>query len=411
MSPQIAKHELISNSQTASSASSFLGYTRSDGRVGTANFWLVVPTVFCENRNLDVIKEALLYQLGYQNSNPYAAYANQLAQSYKQGIQLNANEAVSETDFAVAPVFNNVTGVKFLNHTGGCGGTRQDADALARLLAAYINHPNVGGVSIISLGCQNLQTQQLLQYVKTANPSFNKPLHIIEQQQAASEQQLITLAINQIIQGLEQINQCVPIHTPFSQLCIGIQTDTPLVSKTDANNVQKIISQLVASECKVLMAQNDSNIALQMVKSQLQHPKLISKFDQLLHLYQSAFASNLSQYEPNQRFVPWGAAADVLDYAETAIHLGLNWMFTPPNKAISQTALVAGGATILVRVGGNANTDIHNPICPLVQLHNQPFKGIRLEKKIVNCLYEYWLLNTNSASLEQFLPWKRGVSL
>jgi altronate hydrolase len=37
----------------------FLGFHRSDGRVGTANYWLFIPTVFCENRNLDVIREAM----------------------------------------------------------------------------------------------------------------------------------------------------------------------------------------------------------------------------------------------------------------------------------------------------------------------------------------------------------------
>jgi len=46
----------------------FKGYKRKDGRVGTANYWLFVPTVFCENRNLDVIKEALHNELGYSVS-------------------------------------------------------------------------------------------------------------------------------------------------------------------------------------------------------------------------------------------------------------------------------------------------------------------------------------------------------
>ncbi len=43
----------------------FNGYHRADGRVGTANYWLFIPTVFCENRNLDVIREALHNELGY----------------------------------------------------------------------------------------------------------------------------------------------------------------------------------------------------------------------------------------------------------------------------------------------------------------------------------------------------------
>jgi altronate hydrolase len=52
----------------------FMGYVRPDGRVGTANYWLFVPTVFCENRNLEVIKEALTKELGYGQSEKYKNY-------------------------------------------------------------------------------------------------------------------------------------------------------------------------------------------------------------------------------------------------------------------------------------------------------------------------------------------------
>ena len=43
----------------------FQGYARPDGRFGTRNFWIVVPLVFCQNRNVDVLREALWDQLGY----------------------------------------------------------------------------------------------------------------------------------------------------------------------------------------------------------------------------------------------------------------------------------------------------------------------------------------------------------
>jgi len=43
----------------------FNGYHRADGKVGTANYWLFIPLVFCENRNLDVIRESMLNELGY----------------------------------------------------------------------------------------------------------------------------------------------------------------------------------------------------------------------------------------------------------------------------------------------------------------------------------------------------------
>lgn len=43
----------------------FQGFHRANGRVGTANHWLVVPLVFCENRNIQVLQEALVDDLGY----------------------------------------------------------------------------------------------------------------------------------------------------------------------------------------------------------------------------------------------------------------------------------------------------------------------------------------------------------
>ena len=52
----------------------FLGYHRNDGRVGTANYWLFIPTVFCENRNLDVIREAMQNELGYGVTDKYVSF-------------------------------------------------------------------------------------------------------------------------------------------------------------------------------------------------------------------------------------------------------------------------------------------------------------------------------------------------
>src|SRR5262249_15666335 len=43
----------------------FLGYHREDGQVGTRNYWVVVPLVFCENRNAAVLKQAFEEELGY----------------------------------------------------------------------------------------------------------------------------------------------------------------------------------------------------------------------------------------------------------------------------------------------------------------------------------------------------------
>ena len=49
----------------------FLGYHRSDGSVGTANYWIIIPMVFCENRNVTVLTDALVNRLGYKRAKNY----------------------------------------------------------------------------------------------------------------------------------------------------------------------------------------------------------------------------------------------------------------------------------------------------------------------------------------------------
>ena len=56
----------------------FNGYHRSDGRVGTANYWLFIPTVFCENRNLEVIREALQRKPGLRRDDRYCRLVQRL---------------------------------------------------------------------------------------------------------------------------------------------------------------------------------------------------------------------------------------------------------------------------------------------------------------------------------------------
>ena len=169
----------------------FNGYHRHDGRVGTANYWLFIPTVFCENRNLDVIREVLQDELGYSVTEKYKSFTRELILARQEGKNLTDPEISSfAATHSRSRVFKNVDGIRFLNHEGGCGGIRQDSAILGKLLAAYANHPNVGGITILSLGCQHLQSGELLEDIKNSNPGFDKPVYIFEQQQSQSEEQL-----------------------------------------------------------------------------------------------------------------------------------------------------------------------------------------------------------------------------
>ena len=124
----------------------FYGYRRGNGKVGTANYWLFIPTVFCENRNLDVIREALHNELGYAITDKYKVFTHHLVEEFKKGKSIEEFDFTPSLKENTLRLFKNIDGIKFLNHQGGCGGTRQDAATLSALLAAYANHPNVGEI-------------------------------------------------------------------------------------------------------------------------------------------------------------------------------------------------------------------------------------------------------------------------
>jgi altronate hydrolase len=64
---------------------SFLGYRRADGQVGTRNYWIVLPLVFCENRNLAVLKQAFEEELGFAAPQPYRRQVAELVRLSREG--------------------------------------------------------------------------------------------------------------------------------------------------------------------------------------------------------------------------------------------------------------------------------------------------------------------------------------
>src|SRR5687767_5664812 len=63
----------------------FLGYHRADGQVGTANYWVVIPMVFCETRNVNAIRNAFEEALGFGKPDAYKSFVHELVGLYQQG--------------------------------------------------------------------------------------------------------------------------------------------------------------------------------------------------------------------------------------------------------------------------------------------------------------------------------------
>jgi len=436
----------------------FNGYKRSDGRVGTANYWLFIPMVFCENRNLDVIKEAMCNELGYAVTDRYKQFTRQMFRGYRAGedidkINLSPVQASSNERY-----FKNVDGIKFLNHSGGCGGTRQDSATLSTLLASYADHANVGGVTVLSLGCQHLQVKNFLNDLKQRNPSFDKPLYIFEQQQIQSEEQLIAEAIRQTFKGLIEINKQERQPAPLSALCIGVKCGgSDGFSGISANPAIGHTSDLlVALGGKVLLAEFPELCgAEQELIDRCVNEESANKFIHLMEAYdkQARLVGSGFHMNPSPGNIKDGLITDaikstgaarkggtspvvsVLDYTEPATKPGLSLVCTPGNDVEATTGKAASGATLILFTTG-LGTPTGNPVAPTIKLSTNSRLAKRMndiididtgpiiagEKTIQQMGEEILDFCVKVASGEivpkavqlgqdDFIPWKRGVSL
>jgi altronate hydrolase len=437
----------------------FNGYHRSDGRVGTANYWLFVPTVFCENRNLDVIREALQNELGYAVTDKYKQFTHHLVEAYKQGENIQSFDISlhSGNGNGTRP-FKNVDGIKFLNHQGGCGGIRQDSAILSKLLAAYADHPNVGGVTVLSLGCQNLQVQDFITDLHQRNPKFDKPLYVFEQQQSKSEEQMIAEAIRKTFLGLVEINKLERKPASLDQLCIGVKCGgSDGFSGISANPaVGYCADLLVALGAKVLLAEFPElcGVEQELVDRSVNEEtarkfmRLMKSYDEIARKVGSGFHMNPSPGNIKDGLITdaiksAGAArkggtspvVDVLDYTEPATKAGLNLVCTPGNDVEATTGKAASGATLILFTTG-LGTPTGNPVCPTIKVATNSaltkrmgdiididtgpiIDGDKTIEQMGEEILEYCVKAASGEVIpkavqlnqDDFIPWKRGVSL
>lgn len=435
----------------------FNGYHRADGRVGTANYWLFIPTVFCENRNLDVIREAMHNELGYAVTDKYKQYTHNLLEAFKEGKNLEDID-LSPSSLQGDRPFKNVDGIKFLNHQGGCGGIRQDAAVLSKLLAAYADHPNVGGVTVMSLGCQNLQVQDFMADLKAHNPNFDKPLYIFEQQQSQSEEQLIADAIRKTFEGLAEINRLERKPAPLSKLCLGVKCGgSDGFSGISANpSVGYCADLVVALGGQVLLAEFPElcGVEQEIVDRSVDRPTaekfmhLMKSYDRIVTNAGSSFSMNPSPGNIKDGLITdaiksAGAAKKggtspvvaVLDYTEPATKPGLSLVCTPGNDVEATTGKAASGATLILFTTG-LGTPTGNPVCPTIKVSTNSaltkrmadiididcgpvIEGEKTIQQMGEAILEYCIKAASGEVVpkavqlnqDDFIPWKRGVSL
>jgi altronate hydrolase len=440
-------------------ATKFMGYHRSDGQVGTRNFWLVVPLVFCENRNVDFIKNAFAKKLGYAKPDKYEGLVESLIAQYKKnGVIKSAQHIRGNEVEDDQRLFKNIDGIKFLSHSGGCGGTREDSDNLCKLIAGYLNNPNVAGATILSLGCQHAQIEILKQSLETINPSFDKPLLFFEQQKFLSEETLLRQAILETFSMLVNVNHVNRSPAPLSKLIVGLKCGgSDGFSGITANPAMGHVSDLLSAlGGKTILAEFPELCGVeQELIDRSVNTRIAKKFAQLMTEYNSkaeaigsGFSMNPSPGNIKDGLITdamksAGAAkkggtspvTDVLNYAEYVRENGLNLLCTPGNDVEATTGMAGSGANLIIFSTG-LGTPTGNPVAPVIKTSTNSLLANRLSDLVD---FDHGDIITEGKSIEQsgeellslmvkiasgevltkaerlqqedFIPWKRGVSL
>jgi altronate hydrolase len=439
----------------------FNGYHRADGQVGTQNYWLVIPLVFCENRNIELLKNAFLNGLGFQKLDPFTQKVQQLGAQLAEGKPLEIDtESTASILVHKSAQFPNVDGIKFLTHESGCGENKDDSLNLCAVLAGYCLNPNVGGITVLSLGCQHSQIEVFKEKLKEKDPNFSKPLYIFEQQQdtGSGVENMLNEVILQTFKGLVEINKQIRKPAPLSALRVGVKCGgSDGFSGISANPAIGHTADLVVGLGGTVMIAEFPELCG--VEQELQNravtKEIADNFGFLMREYARRAALVGAGFDMNpspgnikdglitDAIKSAGAAKkagsspieDVLGYGQYVTKKGLNLVCTPGNDVLATTGMAGAGATIQLFTTG-LGTPTGNPICPMVKLSTNTKLAEKLPEIIdINCgpiisgektveqigeeVLEYIIqlasgeINTKAMDLGQddFMFWRRGVSL
>ncbi|HYJ82608.1 MAG TPA: altronate dehydratase family protein [Allosphingosinicella sp.] len=306
----------------------FLGYRRSDGRVGTRNEIWILPTVGCVGRTAQKIA------------------------------------AVSSARHA-----GEVDGIHAFAHPFGCSQLGEDLAGTRSILAALACHPNAGGVLIVGLGCESNQLDRLIEQIPEGLRGRVRTLKA----QGVEDELEEGLALVDALVATASLSRRQPAR--FGELVLGLKcggsdgfsglTANPLVGRMAdrvvADGGSAILSEIpeIFGAERLLMARAGDERVFESIVG------LVNDFK----LYFLAAGQPVSE-NPSPGNVAGGITtleekslgavqkagraevADVLRYGERVRRSGLALLEAPGNDAVSSTALAAAGATLILFTTG-----------------------------------------------------------
>jgi altronate hydrolase len=298
----------------------------------------------------------------------------------------------------------------------------------------------------------------MMEEVHRRDPNFSKPVHFFEQQKCASEKQMLTDALAATFRGMREANKLRRQPLPLSKLILGVECGgSDGFSGISANPVIGAVSdQVVALGGSVVLSEFPELCGVEQdLVDRCLTDEIAQGFLALMQAYQAAAERVGSGFDqnPSHGNIQDGLITDamksagaarkggsspvtaVLDYPERVVHSGLNLLCSPGNDVESTTAMAGAGANIMVFSTG-LGTPTGNPVTPVIKISTTTDLARRLPdiidfdagpvisagQSIAEAASDLLDLIARTASGEyatcsdrlgqdDFIPWKRGVSL
>jgi altronate hydrolase len=311
---------------------------------------------------------------------------------------------------------------------------------------------------VLSLGCQHAQIAVLEREIRRRAPNFSKPLLIFEQQEIGLESKMMSEAVRQTFLGLTEINQAQRQAAPLSHLCVGLKCGgSDGFSGISANPAVGHASDLiVALGGRTILSEFPELCGVeQELINRCTRPEVADRFIHLMRDYAARARAVGAGFDMNpspgnigdglitDAMKSAGAAKKggtspvtaVLDYPEYSSVPGLHLQCTPGSDVECVSAQVGAGANIVLFTSG-LGTPTGNPIAPVVKISTNSalaahmvdiididaggiISGDRSVEQVGELILEQVVRiasggsHTKAEGLGQddFMPWKRGVSL
>jgi altronate dehydratase large subunit len=323
-----------------SSDSMFLGYPRTDGRVGVRNHVLVVPTVICS-----------------------AVVADRIAAS-------------------IAPVGAS------LPHLAGCGQIGPDLNVTHETLAAYCGHPNVGAVIVVALGCEQVVAQQLAESARQAG----KPAQIVSIQGEGGTVRATARGIEIARRLADEVNRIDRVWCPASSIVLSVKCGGSDYTSGLASNpvVGRVADRLVDVGGAVVLGEIAEIMGAEhLLAARASSPETAAHLLRVVNRVEAeaiALGLDIRGTQPSPGNIRGGLTTieekslgathkagertrleEVVPYASRVSKPGLTVMDTPGLDVESVTGMVGGGAQVVVFTTG-LGTPTGNPVAPVIKI-------------------------------------------